>query len=276
MDPKDQIDQKPQENVAPEPQDPGYSNEDLKAPIREIASNTDEPKPEPKEPELPNDPIIEEPKIDAEQIAENAARKVIEEQEAKRQADEQERIAEEAKTTEEDEYAKWEKQFKEDKNRLPTYPEALKFVKDQAKNELRAEAEEVKKAAEAEQEKVKVEQAENNKRLDSIIDDELADLYKGNKLTPIKDPNNPSDQGVVEKKALFSKWAQVNAQRRAEGKPDILSATRIYEFYFEKPNAQPPGEDAPISGNRASAIPPSEEQGYTNADLKKPWSFFRK
>lgn len=258
-----------------EPTDPGYSNKDLHDESFRAIAAQDEPK-EPITPEEPKDPIA--PAIDPEKIAEDAARKVLAEQEAKQQAEEQERIKADAPepTDKEKAYTDWAEKFNQEKSRPPTYLEAMEFVEQRAVESIEANQAAKEAEAKAEQERQTSEMAENTKRLDTIIDDELLDLYKANKLTPIKDPTNPSDQGVVEKKALFTKWAEVNAERRREGKPDILSATRIYEFYYQKPNAQPPGADAPVVGNRGAAVAPSSEQNYSYADLKRPWSFFKR
>lgn len=267
----------PTEPVIPQeeqvtPEDPGYSNKDLRdESIRDIAANTDEPTP-PTPPE-PETPVVEpevpaEPVIDAAAIAEEAARKVLDEQEARAKEEEA------ARTPDENEYQKWEKQLWESEKRTPSYTEALDFMSQQA--EKRLEAKEQEKARVAEETRIANEQklADDTNKINAVVDDELEDLYKGNRLTRIKDATNPTDQGVVERKSLFAKWAEVNQDRRTKGLPDILSATRIAEFYWQKPSAQPPGEDAPISGNRGSATPPSEEQEYTYKDLKKPWAWF--
>lgn len=271
---------KPDEQAQPtggqEP-NPGYSYDELqKQSIGEIAEGkpvTPEP---PKEPETPATP---QPTV--EEIAEQAARKVLDEQETKRVADEETKKKEEESaqpTDEEKAYLDWEAKFKAQENRPPTYREALTFVKGQTKeeikNELKAEQDQaIKEQQTREEEATKTREAEQT-RVNTIVDDELADLYNANKLTKIQDPNNPNDQGVLEKKALFETWMTVNNQRRAEGKTDIISATRIYEFYYKKPNAQPAGGNAPVQGNHGSSTPTSGEQEYSYADLKKPWSWF--
>lgn len=256
------------------PQDPGYSYNDLKQPIREIATE------EPKTPEAPKEEVKEEPKpeIDAQKIAEDAAKSVLDQQEVARK--EEERVKEEAKQEEPSEkekaYLDWEKKFSAEKGRQPSYLEALTFVEDQAIKGIEEKQLAQKKIQEEEQVRVQKEQEETDKRLNAVVDDELSDLYNAGKLTKIQDPNNPSDQGVVERKSLFAKWAEVNMERRTKGLPDIISATRIAEFYWKKPNAQPPGADAPIAGNKGSGQPPSAEQEYSYQDIKKPWGFFRR
>lgn len=265
---------------APQEQQNGnqdYSYNDLKdQSIREIAEGQEVPKPAeaaaeaPEEPEVPLEDI-------AKKAGEEGARAVIEEQEAARKAEEEKRKAEEVKLTpEEEQYEKWKQDFEKNNKRPPTFMEAMKFVKDEAVRDIREQEEQERKAQEEQQEKARKEQEETDKKLNSIVDDELNDLYNSGKLTRIKDPNNPSDQGVVERRALFQAWQEVNTQRRAEGKPEIVSATRIYEFHYKRPNAQPAGANAPVAGNRGTTTPPSEEQEYSYQDLKRPWSFFRR
>lgn len=259
--------------------DPGYTNEQLhNESIRDIAGNTQEPTPP--APEPTPEPVKETPAIDeeaAKRIADEAVSQALAKQEEERAHVEAEaKAAEAARTPQEDAYAQWEKALWEKEKRQPTYVEALNFVKDQAKSEIKSEQEQAVKAAEDERVRREQETAANNKQLDAIIDDELGDLYNAGKLTRVKDATNPSDQGVVERQALFKKWSEVNTERRSKGLPDILSATRIYEFYFQKPSAQPPGADAPVQGNRGSATPPSSQQEYSYQDLKKPWSFFKR
>lgn len=277
MDPnkKDEVVQNPQ------PQDPGYTNDDLqKQSVRDIASGQ-EPPVEPAKPEEKGgaEPVVTPPVVDEEaqkKIAEDAARKVLEEQETQRKAQEEEENKKKQLSEEENAYASYEKELWEKEKRQPTYREALDFMMQQAEKRWEAKQEEARKTQEEEQNRIKTQQEETNKQVNAMVDDELEDLYKAEKLTRVKDANNPSDQGVVERKALFTKWYEVNEERRSKGLPEITSATRIYEFYFQKPNAQPPGSNAPVAGNKGAINPPSSEQNYTYQDIRRPWSFFKR
>lgn len=230
-------------------------------------------------------PVVEEkPVVDQEaiskQIAEDAVKAVLEQQKAEAA------VAEEAGKTEKPIDNLDEKLAQElwDLNkRDPTYTEALNFLAEKAAiiNEYR-QAEKVR-VQEEEAEKSRQATEEENKRVNTFVDDELSELYRGNKLTKIQDPNNPSDQGVVERKSLFTRWAEINNDRRSKGLPEIISATRIATGidesgvpYWKKPNAQPAGENAPVMGSRSSSTSPDAEQEYTNADLKRPWSFWKR
>lgn len=265
----------PQEEQIQAPEDPGYTNEDLKAPYKQIAN--EEPKEEAKDD--PKEEIKEEIKEpSAEEVAENAARKVLDEQEARKQADEQAKLEEETKEEPSDKekaYLDWEKKFKAENGKQPSYLEALQFVEDQAVKGIEARQAEAAKAKEKADEEVAKAQAEEQARINTVVDDELEELYSKNKLTKIQDPNNPSDQGVVERKELFKVWAEVNAKRRAEGKPEIISATRIHEFYYTKPSAQPAGADAPVQGNSNSANVQSTQE-HTYEEIHRPWSLFKR
>lgn len=277
------------------PEDPGYTYEDIqKESIRDIASNTEEPKVEEKPEEKPTETPVEEVKVDTEQIAKEAARIALEEQEVKRQAEEQERIKTEEKPEEltaqqrlEKEYLEYKTEYETKFNKSPEWFELAAYADNRKAEKALLLLEEKQKANEiarqTELDKVKLEQEENTKKINAIVDDELAMLYRKGDLTPVKDKDNPSDQGLLERKALFTRWAEINNERRAVGKPDILSASAIMygvdeagKPYYTRPNAQPPGANAPIAGNKGSAVPPSTEQTYTNADLKRPWSMFRR
>lgn len=288
MDPNNQTPPAPTETpVVPtggqEPSDPGYSHEDLQnQSVRDIAAGQEPPK-EPEAPATPpTEPVVETP-APTQPTPEEIAKATADEIEARRVAEEAE--AKPAEPTEEEKqatekYLTWEATFKAKEGRPPTYWEAQNFVKDAVKEdlkrELKEEAEQERQTQATQEEEAKKQRAAEEERINTIVDDELQDLYNNGKMTKIQDPNNPSDQGVVERKALFQTWADVNNDRRAKGLPDIYSATRIFEFYYKKPNAQPPGANAPVQGNRGSATPPSDEESYSNADLKKPWSFFRR
>lgn len=298
MKPEDQIDQPilPQEDQTPAAnEDPGYTNADLKKEsIRDIAENTEEPKVEEKVEEKPVETPIEEVKVDTEQIAKDAARIALEEQEVKRQSEEQERIKAEEKPEEltaqqrlEKEYLDYKTEYETKFNKSPEWFELAAYADNRKAEKALLLMEEKQKTQETARQdelaKVKTQQEETAKKINEIVDEELAMIYRKGDLTPVKDKENPSDQGLIERKALFTRWAEINNQRRAQGKSDIVSASTILYGvdetglpYFTKPNAQPAGGNAPIAGNKGSAVPPSTELGYTNADLKKPWSMFRR
>lgn len=256
------------------PVDPGYSNADLKAPMREIAQETPPEVVEPAKEEPEVVPVVEDegPSLDevGTEIAKKTAQQILDEQEARRIA------TEEAAKPQEDEYAEWEKELWEKEKRTPTYKEALDFVKQQAINAIKEEQANQIKQKQEEETKVREAQEAQKKQINAFVDIELNEAYNRGLLTKIKDPYNPSDQGVVERQSLFKAWKEVNDKRRAEGKPEIISATYIMNYHWKKPNVQPAGANAPIAGNRASSTPPVQSQEYSYNDIKKPWSFFKR
>ncbi len=255
---------------------PGYSNEDLKKEsLRDIAANTELPIDKPSTDKVEEEEVT----IDevAQKAADQAAKAVLEAQDAKDKADaDAKAVAEEAAKipkTEEEKYQEYADEFTKEHGRTPTWTEVATKMEENAiaKLDARQAAKQAEQADLAE--KAKQAQELEYKQFETVLNEELADAYEHGKLTRIKDPNNPSDQGLVEKNELIRQWTEVNKQRKLEGKNQIISATQILNYYYKKPNAQPAGADAPISTNRGSTKPPSEEQEYTYADLKRPWSW---
>ena len=167
------------------------------------------------------------------------------------------------------EFAKttWEKE-----NRNPTYTEALQFVKEQTKEELKAEQQQEAKAQEDQQKEAATKQEETSKFINELIDDELNELYTTGKLPRITDPNDQADPGVVARKALFQTMLEVNQKRQAEGKPTIYSVHRIYNTYYKPPQV-PAGADAPVAGGNRATAPESSEVKYSEIHGKPISSF---
>jgi hypothetical protein len=177
-----------------------------------------------------------------------------------------------------DDYQEWYDKVTKDTGKNPTWKEAVEFVKEKAVEEIKAEQENQRREAEKAAEEERKANEEVAKKLNANIDEEIEELYKNGELTPIKDKNNPSDQGVVERKALFQAMLEVNQKRAEAGQTPILSISRIfYGGYYKKPSAQPAGEDAPVSVGKG-ATPTggeSEELDYMKDVHNKPWSGFR-
>lgn len=291
MDPNEPI--IPQDEQTP---DPGYTHEDLqKESLKDIVSNTEEPK----APEVETPPVEEpvKPTIsdeDRQAIADEAITKAKaewEEEQRKKQEDaefEEKKKQVETNISEEDRlFNEWAADYEKTNGKPASVSEAKQWLREKVEQETqlkqdeqkRIQDEETRQKSESEaeeQRRVQSEIDERDKQLNAIVDDELNDLYNAGKLTKIQDPSNPSDQGVVERRTLFQKWQEVNADRRSKNLPEITSATRIYEFYYQKPNAMPAGENAPIQGNRGSSVTPEGQQDYSYSDIKKSWNFFKR
>lgn len=268
------------DKVIPQEQQVDYSYEDLKKDIKDIAS--EEPKEEIKEtpkeevkPEVKEEEVEE---VDAKEFAENIAKET-----AKETARE---IAElQAKKEEEDKPIKsaaeeYLEKAKEE-GKTPTWEEAMAFLEESAANKaIAAIKAEQETTAKVEQERVETQRQQEQTAVDNynkIVDEDLNDLYSANKLTPIKDKENPSDQGVVERKALFQAMLEVNQDRLNKGLRPVTSIKEIYYEHYTKPSAQPAGKDAPVSlGDKGiNADEDNQEIDYVR-DVRKPWSLFRK
>jgi hypothetical protein len=242
---------------------PDYSYDELhKEEVKDIASNTELPK-EPEKPAevKPEEKKPEEEVIDTAKLAEEVADKVVEKTKPP--------VEETPVKTEEEKYKEWAAEFKDKQNKEPSWTDVAAHLKEEAIKAIDdREAQKVKVAEEA-----KKVADENDKKLtdnfNKIVDEDLDDLYKSNRLTPIKDKTNPSDQGVVERKALFQKMLEVNQARHDEGKRPIYSIKEIYYEHYTKPSAQPAGENAPISVGKGAPSSGEEEQEIDyNKDVK--------
>ncbi|MDD5069045.1 MAG: hypothetical protein PHN89_05635 [Candidatus Pacebacteria bacterium] len=184
--------------------------------------------------------------------------------------------------TEEEVYQEWAKTFEEEHGRIPTWTEAMKYLKEESTKEVLKTLEERETKKREDEEKVKTEQEENDKVLiknfNETIDGDLEDLYANGKLTPIKDEKNKADQGVIERKALFQTMLDVNAKRAEEGKKPIYSVKEIYYEHYKKPTSQPAGADAPVSlGKGVSPQPEGDEKelDYVKDVQKSTWGAMR-
>jgi len=233
----------------------------------------------PEQSKVPEPPKVEEKEIDPEKMIEDISEKIANKLKPK------EPEATTPPITPAEDYRQWVKQFTEDTGKQPTYAEALEFMEQRLEAKAQVKQEEEQKAIEAQKEvekenkkRIKEYQEQVEKEVNARTDSDLQDLYDMGKLTPIKDKDNPSDQGVVERRALFQAMLTENQKRIAEGKYPINSIKEIYAFYYTKPSSQPPGENAPIAVGRSSA--PTETQAtekeISYQEIHKPWSFFKR
>lgn len=251
---------------------PTYTYDELhKDDIKDIATETpkeevkEEVKEEPKEEVKPE--VKEEVKpVEPDKLAEEISTKVAE------------KLSPQEEKTEQDKYDEFFAKINKEKGRDPNWKELSKFNEEQAIIAIEKKQQEAQRIAEeARQQKAKADE-EYTKRFNAQIDEELDELYRQNKLSPIKDKSNPNDQGVIERKALFQAMLETNNKRVSEGKEPILSVTRIFNGYYTKPNAQPAGEDAPISLGKGapSGNDEDEEIDYVK-DIRNGFKgFFRR
>lgn len=273
-----------------------YSYADLhKETPREILENTELPKPEEKKEEKVEEKPVEPPKdetveIDVNELTNEAAKKAAEELFQKYKAEEEAKIkaVEDAKAipTKEQEYVKYANEFKNTNGRDPSWTEAMEFLEDRATKKASEQALQTLEAREQKRQddynthQAQVKQAEDAavKVFSDKVDRQIEELSKAEKLTRIKDPKNPSDQGIVERTALFQKMYEVNTERNKLGLPPIDNVKEIFYEHYSKPQAQPPGGDAPVNVGKNSSTPVSEEAplNYIKDIKGKNWNWFRK
>lgn len=158
------------------------------------------------------------------------------------------------------EYAEFVKRIEDSHGRPPNYLEALDFVKDQAKAEIKAEQEEAYKKY---QDDVSSRQEAEKTYLENFnkeLQDEMTELYTSNKLPKIKNADDPEDYGVQARDALFKTMAEVNTKRVQDGQTPIRSISRIFTGYYKAPSRQPAGEDAMITDSRNSVASNDDEE----------------
>lgn len=169
------------------------------------------------------------------------------------------------------EYEKWVSDLQKE-GRNPTYAEALKFVKGQAKDEILAE---LNKEVSDEEEKdilTKQQQEENQKATQAYYnkqwDQQLTDLEKSGKIPPITDAKNENDPGNRARTALFEALNERIAADQKGGRIPSYSLIEIFYEGYRDPQAQPPGATAPVFGQRKGVSPNTGPQGFKYSDIK--------
>lgn len=255
----------PQDNNQPQPLRKSLDITKLrKTSIREIAKDPkkvegkDEPKKEEKVEDKsiePIKPLKEEPKIDPEKLATEAAEKA-----AKKATESLQKELEELKKSN---LTASEK--KEEKKKLVSkWSEEKRTPKDY--DEIYNEASEAgfKKAQEYFENRLKEIETENKKKQDEYnskleqdketvrLQNEAATKYIENDLEELIQNNHLKREDEETRKALFDQAIAYNNKRIAEGKPAEPSIAKFYFMHFKKPNQQPAGGDAPVSGAKAT------------------------
>ncbi len=150
--------------------------------------------------------------------------------------------------------------FEKDTGKEPTWIDVAGFIKEQTKAELAAEQQ---AAIKEQQDKLTAQQEVEKTYLEGFkkeFDEELEELYKANKLPKIKNPEDPSDYGVIVQEALKQAMIAENTKRVADGGQPIRSVTRIFTSHFKAPERQVAGGDAPIGGSRSAASSANDDE----------------
>lgn len=268
-------DLKPEEVTVDTPveETPDYSYDEVHKPTTaQIVKNEELPKEEPKkeEPKV-EEPKVEEPKEEDVEVDPKEMAKEIAEEVAKNLKEATPEKKEETK----DAYELFFEKTKAEKGRDPNWIEVSKFIQEQTRESIKQEQLEAQKVDDERKEIERKSTEELTKRFNETLDEELKELYTKGELTPIKDKSNPNDQGVMERNSLFQKMYDVNQERATKGQPPIMSISRIKYGYWEKPNAQPAGSDAPISmGHGSPASDDGEQELDYTRDVNKGWRSF--
>lgn len=220
---------------------------------------------------------VKEPEVDLEEnnrkIAEEASKKTRDEIADLIKGD----TKEETKTNK-DEYREWADEHVKKTGKQPDYTDAFEFLEDRAFKRL----EEKQQATVKANEEARTKQVEQEKtwtnELSALIDESFDELYSANKITKIKNPDDPNDPGVQEKVALVKTMYDVNVKRAAEGKRPIYDMARIHSIYYKPVNRQPAGANAMITNARSGSGPADDGEVNYIRDIKgKSWrSFFRR
>lgn len=233
----------------------------------------EEPVVEVETPKEEKPPIVEEKapeeKIDVKEVAREAAEKATEQ--LKKEIDEikgQNLTKKEEKDAIEEAKTRWDKEGRNPKD----YNEIVDEAEERAFNRMQKflDEKDVKKAEEeAQKTKAQKEAEENNKtaieRAQENLSNEIKELEEGGYIPKVTDENNPDDEGVVTRKALFQKGLEINNDRISKGLPPENSIAKVFFMHFKGATTQPAGADAPVSGNKPSAVPKTSEKPYIYA-----------
>lgn len=167
-----------------------------------------------------------------------------------------------------DKYEVIAEKFAKEKGRNPTWFELVKFIKDDIREEMKAESEQERKQREELIKRNQEVDKERSKAFNQYIDEQLDELLKNGKLPKVINKDDPQDRGVMARKALFQTMYDVNTKRVKEGKQPIYSVKEIFYEHYTPPTQQPAGADAPISAGRGTAVADTGED-YSYAEIKK-------
>ncbi len=220
--------------------------------------------------------IVTPPPIDTEELKKEITEKVSKETVDKIT---QALTGKQEETTQEqkDKYLEYSEKFLAEKGRNPTWFELVPFIRDEVKQELKREQEETRVQQEEAQRTVAETEKQRTEAFNKHIDAQLEDLYRQERLPKIVNKDNPNDEGVQARKALFQAMLEVNQDRVNKGQDPIYSIKEIFYEHYKKPSRQPAGADAPVSVGSGNVAPESPDD-YSYADIRNKsfLDFFRK
>lgn len=172
--------------------------------------------------------------------------------------------------------------------RQVTWDEVIPLIEDNAIKKLEDKLQTAYETDQKRQSEARQAEESNIAVINQRISNEITELYNSNKLTRIKNNDDPNDQGKREIESLYQTMVDVNTKRETEyqekvrdiyasenrvatreelGLEPIASVTRIQSNYWKRPNQQPPGFDAPILESNAGAAPASDDENYSYKEV---------
>ena len=147
-----------------------------------------------------------------------------------------------------------------------------KFIEEREAKKAEEDAQRTKEEKEAaqkaeEQNKTAIERAQEN------LANEIKELEEGGYIPKVTDENNPDDEGVVTRKALFQKGLEINNDRIAKGLPPENSIAKVFFMHFKGANTQPAGSSPCESRSSPceSRSSPCESRSSPCESRSSPW-----
>lgn len=183
-------------------------------------------------------------------------------------------MAEKSKAPEEpvDEYQTFVDDYTKKNGKAPDWKEVAVFLKEKAKEEIKADFEAEKTAEQAKAEEARKAEETQTESVNKFIDDQFNQLYSTEKFPRMKNPEDPNDLGVQYRRALADQTMQINRERLDKGLP-TKTLMEVFFTEFKAPNAQPAGADAPISAGKSGGTSEDAEEINYIRDVKRPRSF---
>lgn len=239
------------------------------------------------EPKAEAVPVVEEPKIDPKQIAEETAKRVAEEtkasfrEEIQKILDKDKSVVE--KQAEADELiAAWDKEERLPKTYKEVIDEALR-VSEAKFNQLQKAKEEAdtQKQQETQTRQQQEQQVQNTaaETVQKSIQEDLDDLYIAKLLKKPLDATKQEAEDMAETNDLLQFAIKLQQDRAKAGEKPVSSLSKIYFLHYKpfkdaqaKTNNQPAGADAPVSGAKATPQPQQPEKAFVwKRDSKKTY-----
>lgn len=157
-------------------------------------------------------------------------------------------------------YEKYARDVWDKEKRQPRWDEVLPLIEEAAVQRIQAKQDAMIQKEQDDKQAAEEARDAELERFNKGVDEELDELYRTSKLPKIKNQDDENDFGMVARKALFKRMAEVNMERVEQGLPPITSISRIYASYYKLPNRQPAGADAPIGDGRGSVTSANEDE----------------